>query len=160
MRKIYSFFIIVVFISCNVQKELYQRKGTEGFAYVLPLQVEEEIWNRIKEKGFESKSLYFQLRRENEIYHLLITPTKDITKEYIGFFKIINSGRLLLINNKLYPIVFDSDYDFGSLIDEVESLKKRKARYETKEYEIKRGPYTINEFSFGIRFTKSGELLK
>lgn len=160
MNKIICFAIMLMYVGCKATKETSPRGEKENFAYVLPLPVEEEVWRLIKAKNLENSNLFFQLRRANDSYHLLITPTKDITNEYLGFFRILNSNRSILINDKFYPIVFDSDYDFGSLVDKIESLDKRKQRYMSNEYTIKRGPYVVNELSFGIKFSKYGELLK
>lgn len=149
-----------LFVGCNATKEISQNGEKGTYAYVLPLPVEEEIWNLIRAKDLEKSNLFFQLRRVNGSYQLLVTPTKDITKEYLGFFKVSNSNRNILINDKFYPIVFDSDYDFGSLLEKVEPLENRKQEYLSNEYNIKRGFYTVNEITFGVKFTKSGEILK
>lgn len=151
--------VMLTLTSCFASKETNQKNGESSFAYVLPLTIEEEIWKRVKNRNLENTNLFFQLRREKEVYHLLITPTKNISKEYLGFFPISNSNRKLLLNDKLYPIVFDSDYDFGSLIDKIEPLDKRKEKYLADAYIIKRGMYVINDSTFGIKFIKTGEIL-
>jgi len=159
MKGIAYLSLMLILMSCFATKEANQKNEESNFAYVLPLSIEEEIWKLVKNRNLENVNLFFQLRREKEFYHLLITPTKNINKEYFGYFKISKSNRKLLLNDKLYPIVFDSDYDFGSLIDKIEPLDKRKEKYMADEYMIRRGAYTINDSTFGIRFTKTGEIL-
>jgi len=55
---------------------------------VLPLTIEEEIWKLVKNRNLENVNLFFQLRREKEFDHLLITPTENIKKEDFGYYKI------------------------------------------------------------------------
>lgn len=160
MKRIACPLMILLVLSCNASKELKQKRIESNFAYVLPLSIEDEIWRLIKSKNLENADLFFQMRREKDYYHLLITPTKEISTEYIGFFKVLNSNRKILLNDKLYLIVFDSDYDFGSLVDQIVSLDKRKEQYLKDEYTIRRGPYKASEFTFGIKFTKMGQLVQ
>jgi hypothetical protein len=160
MNKVIYLTILLMVGGCTNTKKISQKRESQFFAYVLPLPVEEEVWRLVKTKNLENNNLFFQLRRGNDFYHLLVTPTKNITNEYLGFFKVSNSNRNILINDKLYPIVFDSDYDFGSLLEKVEPLENRKQEYLSNEYNIQRGSYTISEITFGVKFTKSGEILK
>lgn len=152
--------VIMLLIGCKISKVTCEKTETKKFFYVLPLEVEEEVYRLIRINNFQGSDLFFQLRRVHEDYQLLITPTKNINREYFGYFKVANSNRCVLVNNKSYPLVFEDDYVFGSLIGPIESLQIRKEKYNSGENEIARGPYSINEHTVGVRFKRSGEILR
>lgn len=154
MKWFLAFLSIYGILSCSSSRQF--GKSNNSLIYVLPRMVEIKLQEKLS--AYNSKEFYFELRQYNDEYSITSVPILNKKQSAVGFLNIENSNRLLLIDTTLYPLVFETDLSFGTLLDSVspKSLSQRIQKYNSTGYSILRGPYLINEKSFTIRFNKSG----
>lgn len=154
MKWILIFLSICGVFSCSSTRNY--TKTDNALVYVLPIIVEAKLQEKLN--SYSRKEFYFELKQLNDEY--LITGVPILNKKNIafGFLTIEKTNRVLLIDTTLYPLVFETDFSFGTLLDSVspKPLSERVLMYNSDGYSILRGSYQINEYSFTIRFTKSG----
>ncbi len=131
----------------------------EHLVYVLPIDVEKKLNNYLQLQN-ESSGFYFELSQNRDLFSLLCVPITKKNPQVYGFLNLKNSNRVLLVDTKLYPLVFESDLIFGTLLDNMQSLElsKRISIYNEKEYSILRGSRSIVENTLLIKFNKNGLL--
>ncbi len=131
----------------------------EHLVYVLPIDVEKKLNNYLQLQN-ESSGFYFELSQNRDLFSLLCVPITKKNHQVYCFLNLKNSNRVLLVDTKLYPLVFESDLIFGTLLDNMQSLElsKRISIYNEKEYSILRGSRSIVENTLLIKFNKNGLL--
>jgi hypothetical protein len=111
----YYILIISIFfiIGCKSYKKEITLAKNEVYTYVIPLKAEKALYDKIK--YFDT--VFLELGHTEKGYSIFIIPTKNINNEYFGYLKVTNSNRKILVDSKLYDLVFDSDVTLGSKID-------------------------------------------
>ncbi|WP_041251934.1 hypothetical protein [Flavobacterium indicum] len=142
-----SFLIIsLIFLSCKSSKKLI---------YVLPIEVEKKIYEEVLK--YKIKDFFIKLESCNDEMDIFIIPTENIQNDYISFFKITDSNRLIRINDKLYFLVFKSDEKFGTEIKEkeIQSIAIRELLIELSKEEKIQGvkrKHVINDAAIHLKF--------
>ena len=160
--KIYLLVILLFVFSCRSGLNLTNTISNgeqSGLVYVIPFNVEKELYKRIVDKGYDRKTMFFVLHNYESYFHLVGNPVKKIDNEYYGYLKITESNRCILINEVKYPLVFDTDQVFGSKIDSVMSTADRQILLNNEGLSIARGPYTIYEYGVSIKFRRNGVVM-
>lgn len=151
--------MLLTFLSCVGPNKLKNDLRANMYLYVLPLDVEEYIYKDLKERGFEKKELYFQLYHESENYLLIGYAADNFKDEFFGYLKVSESCRKILINDRVYPIVIDSDWILGSKVESIQSIEQRKKNGGSEGVVISRGPYKIDENGISVRFKRDGTIV-
>ena len=124
MKNIIKIGLVFLLVGCSTTKD------TDIIPYVLDIDTEKEIFNRLLE--LENKDIMFyweHLPDLNYKLHLISSINKQ---------EFSSTNRKLFINNKFYPIVFDTDYQFYSKLKDgypIVSFEDRK-RNTTKDIKI------------------------
>ncbi|WP_409415791.1 hypothetical protein [Flavobacterium sp. PS2] len=112
MRKILMFLLFIL-IGCKSYKREETFSKNEVYSYVVPHRAEKILYEKMK--NFDN--VFLELSFNENGYSFFIIPTKKNDNEYFGYLKISNSNRKILVNSKLYDLVFSSDVTLGSKID-------------------------------------------
>lgn len=155
MKKISIILFLCSLISCGAYRQNYVK-------YVLPIKVESKLNNEIQKN---SKKRYFLILKatENDEFLVSLINFKD-KKEQFGYNKIGDGNYLVLINDKFYPLVFESDLIFNKRYCNdnkyYPSLATRLKQIQSEEGLCLSSPkISIYENSFIIRFRKNGEII-
>lgn len=112
MRKIVMFLLFIL-IGCKSYKTEETFSKNEVYSYVIPLRAEKILYEKMK--NFDN--VFLELSSNENGYSFFVIPTKNIDDKYFGYLKISNSNRKILVNSKLYDLVFSSDVTLGAKID-------------------------------------------
>jgi len=82
---------------------------------------------------------------------------KDVNSQYFGFKKIKEYNHLVLINDKYYPLVFQTDLKYGIKFCDTDSFFDINYR-ENNEVCYSTPPITIYEYSKIFYFNKNGSI--
>jgi uncharacterized protein (UPF0248 family) len=160
MVKVYlCFLIFLLFSSCSSTILKTSQQDKLDFLYILPFEVEKKVCNIIT--GFESKNknyLFLLLTKDN-YYELFVIPLNEEDNRQFGFLKIDESNRRLLVDDRTYPLVFQTDIIFGSTLENIESMRIREEKLNRYGYSIRRGAIINYHRAVSIKFKRSGEIL-
>lgn len=157
MEKLIKYFfclwLILIFNRCSVNRNL---------VYTLPLEIEKIVYLESKKLNHQG-DIYFELKNLDDEINIFIIPTNNLKNEKFGYLKVINSNRLIRINNKLYHLVFSSDEKYGTIINDkyIQSIEEREKLIENyKEDEIQgiKRRHTIYDNAIFLKF-KNGKLI-
>ena len=110
MKNIIKLGVLILFIGGCQSANIYK-----NIPYILPHSVESQLYQIVKE--YPDKIFSFRLAKEsNEIYKINVIENKneEEIKAIDSFDYIEKSNRKVLINDSFYPLVFESDYVFGT----------------------------------------------
>jgi len=129
-------------LSCKAQNSEEQI-----IPYVIYDKVEQTIYDHIKEYD---EFVYFYLLPEKENTTIFIIKNDNYKDSSIGYW-VENTNRKILIKDKLYPIVLDSDYKYST------SRPKDIGNYGKRDGSI----YKIRTTSthYYIKFNDKGEII-
>lgn len=136
VKKIIIFLLFCSFISCKSHLK------TEKIIYSLPHYVETKIETEIRDK----KNIYFNLSFIDNKYCIYYSEFKNIKDDHF----VKNTNRIILIRDKLYPLVFDYDEKFGttSTLDEImKYIKENRNPLLKREYNLFDGKFLIFDLS-------------
>lgn len=119
--KIIAALLALSLSNCTSQKNVV-------IPYVLNIEAENSIYESIKNMNNDNISFYLEHLKDNNIkVHL---SNVDVRFQH--------SNRKLFINDKFYPLVFDTDYKFyGEVKDNYPVIIKFEDEYERKSVSIK-----------------------
>ncbi|MEE9362069.1 MAG: hypothetical protein V3U92_05670 [Cellulophaga sp.] len=141
-------FILILCLSCGTAQKLESAKQNT-IIYIFPSQVE----NALKDHFLNLENIdeiYLELKREKDIFLLFINDSNIFWKT--------KTNRKVVVENKLYPLIFDTDSFFGSAEDAELVLKRLKS--ESKEKPFLRKTITpIYDNVFMLKFKRNGEIL-
>lgn len=118
MKKIFSLSFVLIFISCVTVKN-----NNAIIPYIIDISAEKSIYKEIFK--LEDKNLFFYIEHLSDSslkFYLINSNGKDFPK----------TDRKLFVNDKLYPIIFDTDYLFYSEVKDGTPLVS---------YEVKKNIY-------------------
>lgn len=149
MKKIVCLFILVIMASCGSKKKTTETVVDDSIVYVLPNTVTIALKDKIKNNY---NNIYFQLKKgDNYSYILYYDYTSPNNKVDIW---VKETKRKLLIDDKIYPLIFDTDETFGVTNSYSNILKSRR----NKE-NIFFDRLSIANNRNSIRFTAKGDIL-
>lgn len=145
-----NLYIIIAFIalSCTTTKTVVENSNDNTIVYVLPLEVENILKAHIS--GLKNKDLYLELAQENDNFTIFVSES-DI------FWKT-RTSRKVVIDKKLYPLIFDTDTFFGSAEPKEIILEKLKTESEENPF-MRKALNPIYDNIFKVEFKKNGEIL-
>jgi len=142
MKKSLLIIIGLTLFSCNVNK------NKDSILYLIPDSVTQILKKKI---DGNYNNIYFHLSRKKDEFYIYYYY---INKNDGDFYLVKNSKRSLLIDDKLYPLIFDYDEIFGITDSYDEILEKmKKDKYITINHST-----TIYE-GWVIIFNQKGEIL-
>lgn len=150
--KIYFYCIALLFlIQC---KTISLNKRIQ---YVVPFQVESRLLKQMQVS--EQLFTFFSLRKSKENYVItMIQGNKEELARIDKFNMLSKTTRYLLINQKFYPILFDTDYQFGTFLKKNAIRAGTEERWTNESFGIPRS-HPIYEGSFSLTFSNKGEIL-
>ncbi len=161
MKNIFSLSFVLLFISCTAIKT-----NNAVIPYVVDIGAEKSIYNEISKSKDRNVVFYVEHLSDLTIkFHLISSNGNDF----------LITDRKLFVNDKFYPIIFDTDYLFYSEIKDgkpIVSLEVKKNSYEEipipsieereknpELYGFKKKSIIIDNSTYWI-LDKKGKLLK
>lgn len=130
----------------------------KSIQYVLPYQVELRLLKQLQIEG-EQPITFFSLRKSGENYVItLIQCNKEELKRIDKFSIVTKTARCLLIGKKFYPLLFDTDYQFGTVLKKKAVGIGTEERWTNESFGIPRS-HPIYDGSFSLTFSSNGEML-
>ncbi|CCG52094.1 Hypothetical lipoprotein precursor [Flavobacterium indicum GPTSA100-9 = DSM 17447] len=123
--------------------------------YILPFNVEKTCYEYLKSHNFDGNYFFVLENYSNDISILKVIKIKDISNQYFGFKKINQCNYSVLINDKYYPLVFQTDLKYGIKFCDTDSFFDINYR-ENNEVCFKNPPTTIYEYSKIFYFNNNG----
>jgi DNA-binding LytR/AlgR family response regulator len=145
-------------------------KLNKSIPYLLPDSVESKLYNVIKDEP-EYNFAFYLIHEKDDIYKIIMLRNKQKDYKAIDSFDYIKkSNRKVFINNKFYPLVFRSDYIFGTDMRKTEliTLSEREER-EKKYRSDRKAPESplflvhrswLNAEGYSITFDKKGNIIE
>ena len=151
-----------VYLYCVVLLFLTQCKTTspnKSIQYVLPYQVELRLLKQLQIEG-ERPITFFSLRKSGDNYVITLVQynNKEALKRMDNFGRVSKTARYLLIDKKFYPLLFDTDNTFGTMLKKEVVRVGVKDRLDNEALGIPRS-YPIYDGSFSLTFSSNGEIL-
>ncbi len=151
MKKLFLIFVTsILLVSC---KSLKNNK----IIYILPFKIEKVCYDFLKSNNFESDYFFVLENYSNDISKLKVIKVKSINNQYFGFKKLKHHNYLVLINDKYYPLLFQTDLKYGIKFCDTDSFFDLNYR-ENNEVCFKNPPISIYEYSKIIYFNKKGNI--
>jgi len=123
MRKVFLLVILLFTIgSCK------STKVSEPITYFLPRAVEEELFKIISEQKEIDYCFYLLSKSEYKYEIFIIEDELNNNFKSVNKYRYVdNTNRKLLVNDKFYPLVFATDYAFGTDLrkTELKNLSER-----------------------------------
>lgn len=161
-----SLLILIVFLySCNTYN--YIEKNDKIIYDFQNLKLERTLDMTINSfKSFKDVFIVFDI--EKDTYTFWIIPTNHLTSEKYGFLNVLKSNRLVLINGKLYNLVFSTDEKFGTKLNtnNIITLDKKEKLYEKGNEEELEDKYsvirrtTLYDYAKKVSFDKDWNLVQ
>lgn len=124
--------------------------------YVLPHQVELRLLEQLQIK--EQPITFFSLQRSGENYVItLVTCTKTELKRIDKLNMVSKTARYLLIGKKFYPLLFDTDYKFGTELKKAAVEIGTEERWRNETFGIPRS-HPIYDGYFSLTFSSKGKI--
>lgn len=159
MKKAVVILVIFFMTGCKSYRRDPNLMNSEVYSYVIPLKAEKALYEKIK--YFDN--VFLELDYTDTGYSVFLIPTKNINDEYFGYLKVTNSNRKILINTKLYDLVFNSDITLGSKIDlnKVQTILKQEStkREDEENVLVVNKRYPIYDRAVLINFDKEWNLI-
>ena len=113
MRKLVIFCCTIVFFlnSCKVTK-LEKSK----IVYLFPPETEKTLFRFIEKIKEKPVIFYLERTSDDKAIKLHLEVFENMTALKRNFSNFTNTNRFVFVDNKYYPIMFDYDYDFYTLI--------------------------------------------
>ncbi len=156
-----SMVLLFIFVGCRTSKI------NNSIPYILPRKVEHKLYKIVKEKP-ESRFSFYLSQKDNNIFEITVSESKNNFEEIDNFNYIKKSNRKVLINDKFYPLVFASDYLFGTDMNQTEQKtllerdkmdeKGRSREGKDSDFFVLRRSYTVFE-GYSITFDHKGNIL-
>ena len=124
---------ITLLVLCLLAANLYSQKNSI-IPYILDIETENSIYQFIKKEKQDNIAFYFE-HIENGKIKIHFT-TQNSNK--------VDSNRKLFVNDKFYPIIFDSDYSFFVKIKDNFPIIQRFEDDSEREFKVVKIP-TIEE---------------
>lgn len=156
MKKITIILFLYSILSCSSFSQ-------NSVKYVLPLNVESKFNHEIQ-KNTRSNYFFVLKTLENDEFSVSLINFVDKNEKF-GYNKVRDGNYRVLINDKFYPLVFESDLIFNKRYcntnDFYPSLENRQRSAQSDEGLCISSPQlTIHENSFIIKFKKNGEIIE
>ncbi len=103
-------------------------KISESITYFLPRNIEQELFNLINEQKGIDYCFYLSSKSEYKYEIFIIGDKLKNNFSAVNKYRYVdNSNRKVLINDKFYPLIFTSDYTFGTDLrkTELKNLSER-----------------------------------
>ena len=147
LSKIFFGIIAFFLISCGTLSN-----SNKSLLYYLPNdKAKELITNEIDILKSVKKDVFLIFGKYQNGYKIQIVPTSDL-KDNIQNLKIIDSNRMLLLDNNKYIIVFDYDYEFGAIF--------KNETEEGKVVKVKRKKMYLYEYATTLYFDENWNFIK
>lgn len=152
--KVYLYCLALLFL--NQCKTI---KPNKSIQYVLPYQVELRLLKQLQIVG-EQPITFFSLgkRGDNYVITLVQYNNKEALKRMDNFGRVSKTARFLLIDKKFYPLLFDTDNTFGTMLKKEVVRVGVKGRLDNESFGIPRS-HSIYDSSFSLTFSSNGEIL-
>ncbi len=167
MKNIFLFGILLLLVvgGCKATK------ADEVIPYILPENIEIKLYEIVKEKPNNSFCFYLT-QKDLSVFEIIVrTDTKKGNFKTVDSFDYIKkSNRKVLINDTFYPLVFMSDYTFGTDMRKTELITLSERKERLKKYETDRTYSEDNLFNvhrswlisegYSITFDNKGNIIE
>jgi hypothetical protein len=143
--------VLFCFVQCKVAN------SSKIIQYVLPYQVELALIKQMQIEG-EQPVIFFSLRKDAENYVIILVQcNREELKRIDKFNLVAKTSRYLLIGKKFYPLLFDMDYQFGTILKRETLNRETQERWTNESFGIPRS-FPIYDGAFSLIFSSSGEI--
>ncbi|WP_062062976.1 hypothetical protein [Aquimarina longa] len=148
MKNLYIIISFIALAGCTTVQTVVENSNDDIIVYVLPLEVENILKAHVS--GLKNKDLYLELAQENDNFTIFVSES-DI------FWKT-RTNRKVVVDKKLYPLIFDTDAFFGSAESKGIILERLKTESKEKPF-TRKALNPIYDNVFKVEFKKNGKVL-